>query len=126
MTKEDLAQIKTVVKETVETIVTPRFDKIDQKLAEHDVMLEAIIFVSDKHTKQIETLQKDMTIVKKDVNILKEDISILKKDVAVLKEDVDELKTDVKIIKTDVQALKFGQQSGELRFIKLEKKVFAV
>lgn len=122
MTKGDLAQIKKIV----ETVVTPRFDKIDLKLEEHDVMLEAIIFVSDKHTKQIETLQKDMTIVKKDVNILKEDVSILKKDVAVLKEDVDELKTDIKIIKTDVQALKFGQQSGELRFIKLEKKVFAV
>lgn len=153
MTKEDLAQIKTVVKETVETIVTPRFDKIDLKLAEHDVMLEAIIFVSDKHTKQIETLQEDMTtvkkdvavlkedvtIIKKDVKILKEDVSILKKDVAILKTDVavlkkdvsvlkidvDELKTDVKIIKTDIQALKFGQQAGELRFIKLENKVFA-
>lgn len=114
MTKEDLAQIKGVV----EKIVTPRFDKIDQKLEEHDVMLEAIIFVSDKHTKQIETLQEDMTAVKKDV-------ATLKTDVTVLKEDVGELKTDVKIIKTDIQSLKFGQQSGELRFIKLEKKVFA-
>lgn len=93
MTKEDLVQIK----EVVETIVTPRFDRIDRKLEEHDAHFEGIFFAFDKLDERVENLEKD----------------------------VKEIKTDLKIIKVDVHMLKIGQQAHELRFERLEEKAFS-
>lgn len=97
LTKGDLVQIKNIVKETVEEIVNPRFDRIDAKLEEHDAQFEGIFFAFDKLDERVEHLEKN----------------------------VCEIKTDIKLMKADIRTFKSGQQANDLRFERLENKVFS-
>ncbi len=115
MSKEDLEQIKNVVEAVVdakiEEKVIPRFKRIDEKLEEHDMLFEAIIFTLDRHSERLDVIEND--------------IVELKADVSELKADMKEVKGDIRVIKADIRTIKSGQQTHEIRFDQIEEKVFA-
>jgi peptidoglycan hydrolase CwlO-like protein len=76
LTKDDLVQIKKVVKDEV----APAEEKVSN-------------------------LEKDMRSVKSDVGTLKKDVSTLKSDVGTLKKDVSTLKRDMAETRNDIKTL---------------------
>ena len=70
LSKEDVQQIKEVVKEIVgESVdkINTRFDKVDEKLAEHDEKFEAISHSFDVHESKLSGMDNRLDSIQEDV-----------------------------------------------------------
>ena len=92
LTTNDLGQIRQIFNEGLETIVLPRFDRLEEDVAELKT--------------DVSILKTDVSILKTDVGELKADVSVLKNDVSMLKSDVSTLKIDMREVKQDLNYLK--------------------
>lgn len=102
LTKQDLSDVRSVIIEAIDTMVSPRFDVLEQDVAE---------------------LKGDVAILKADVAELKADVVVLKADVAVLKADVAVLKSDVSELKSDMGQVKHSLHNLDGRVEALENDI---
>lgn len=115
LTKEDLGQIREVVRDEVTTsekrVIKTIIEAVGQMIDDN------ILPQFDEIHVEIKEIKQDIGELKKDVNELKEDVSVLKQDVKILKQDVTVLKQDMTVVKQDVSEIKQDMRSTNAKMV---------